>query len=567
VRLEGVRYSYAREGEPDVLRDVSLEVAEGQVVLVTGPTAAGKTTLCRCANGLIPHHYGGRLQGKVTVAGTYDSREYGVPALSKLVGVMFQEPATQLFAPTVEDELAFGPANYGVPLDEIARRRERLLDLTRLGRHRGRNPHQISGGEQQACALASILMMEPAVLVLDEPTSNIDPVGSRVLLELVARLAEEQGRTLVVVEHKLEELAHLADRLVVMQEGRVVHEGPVREVLERVEEIERLGVHVPQVTLLAARLRAAGWPIPHLPLDVPEAEAALRPLVEASRLAAAEPPPAPRPTGEVVVEVRGLEHRYPNGALALRGVDVQVRRNEFVAVLGQNGSGKTTLVKHLNGLLQPTAGEVRVLGRDAARTPVHELAAKVGLIFQDPNSQICKTRVFEEIAFGPRNLGLPAAEVEERAREAAARLDVDHLLDRNPFTISVGDKQRVAVAGVLAMRPSILVLDEPTTGQDLRRSKDIMDLARELHRSGTTVIVITHDMTLAAEYCDRVVLMIDGVKAADGPTREVFADRELLERASLRPPQVAELGLRLGAPAPWLTVEEALVAVSTARAV
>jgi energy-coupling factor transport system ATP-binding protein len=562
------RVTYAYRGGDTIVRDVSLALEEGKVVLVTGPSGAGKTTICRAANGLIPHEFKGTFGGKVTIAGRYDSRNLGVSSLSKIVGVLSQDPETQLFNPSVEDEIVFGACNYGLPVDTIRERTERLLNLTRLGHHRRKNPHNLSGGQQQACALASILAFEPLVLVLDEPTSNIDPIGSQQVLDLVARLAREENRTTLLVEHKIEELADLVDEMIVIDRGEILHRGTVREVLEHVEYIDSVGLSVPQVTLLCARLRTVGWSVEELPIGVEEAVRVLSLLVDQGTLnRTPEPPPrrAQHESDEVVVSIGGLSHVYQDGTRALHDVDLEIRRGEFVGILGQNGSGKTTLVKHFNALLKPTEGTVIVAGLDTRKASIAEMALAVGYIFQNPDAQIFKMKVEEELAFGPQNVGLSEGEVGRRIKEAAEDLEISHLMDKNPFFLSKGEKQRVAVAAVMAMHPDILVLDEPTTGQDFKRAKEIMDLAVRLHDEGQTVVVITHDMNLAAEYCDRVVIMEGGRVLLDAPTREAFLAEEELNASSLRPPQVTVLGKALGYPHAWLTVDEAVETLGHAK--
>ena len=566
LNYEKFTFAYGEEGT-DVVQDISISLPEGHVLLITGPSGAGKTTICRAANGLIPHEFKGKMGGRVTIAGRYNSRQFGVSALSKIVGSLQQDPDTQLFNPTVEEEIVFGACNYGLPAEVIRQRAAYLLELTRLTAHRRKNPHNLSGGQQQSCALAAILSFDPATLILDEPTSNIDPIGSQEVLALVARLAREEGRTTLLVEHKLEELVHLVDEMIVMDKGKILHRGPVGEVLEHVEYIDSVGLSVPQVTLLAARLRTAGWPIDTLPLDVEEAVATLRPLIGHEALAHLPEPPPRRVQHnyeEVVVDIRQLRHTYKDGTVAVRDLDLTVRRGEFIAILGQNGSGKTTLVKHLNGLLKPTSGTVTVAGLDTRKASINDMAMTVGFIFQNPDTQICKMKVYDELAFGLRNVGLPTAEIDQRVKQAAEELEITHLLDKNPFLLSMGEKQRVAVAAVLAMRPSILVLDEPTTGQDFKRAKEIMDLAVRLHEEGQTIIVITHDMNLAAEYCDRVIIMAGGQAILDAPTRQAFCTQDALRTSSLRPPQVTQLGRALGYASAWLTVDEALASLNDA---
>jgi len=560
-------FAYGDEGA-DVVQDISLNLVKGHILLITGPSGAGKTTICRAANGLIPHEFKGKMRGQITVNGKYNSRKYGVSSLSKLVGLLQQDPDTQLFNPTVEEEIVFGACNYGLPAKTIRQRTEYLLELTRLTAHRRKNPHNLSGGQQQSCALAATLSFEPTILILDEPTSNIDPIGSREVLALVARLAREEERTTLLVEHKLEELVHLVDEMIIMDQGKILHRGTVREVLERVEYIDSVGLSVPQVTLLASQLRTARWPIDALPLDVDEAISTLKPLIDPAALKR-HPEPPPRRIQhnyeDVIIDINQLTHTYKDGTTALHDLSLHIRRGEFVAILGQNGSGKTTLVKHLNGLLKPTSGSVTVAGLDTRKASINEMAMTVGYIFQNPDTQICKLKTYDELAFGLKNVGLSAAEVDQRVKQAAEELEITYLLDKNPFLLSMGEKQRIAVAAVLAMRPSILVLDEPTTGQDFKRAKEIMDLAVRLHETGQTIIVITHDMNLAAEYCDRVVVMAGGKMILDAPVREAFQNHEALSTSSLHPPQVTLLGQALGYQSALLTVDEAFAVLNSAR--
>ena len=553
------RVSYAYRGGDTIVRDVSLALEEGKVVLVTGPSGAGKTTICRAANGLIPHEFKGRLEGSVTIAGRYDSRDMGVSSLSKVVGVLSQDPETQLFNPTVEDEIVFGACNYGLPVDTIRDRTERLLGLTRLGPHRRKNPHNLSGGQQQACALASILAFEPLVLVLDEPTSNIDPIGSQQVLDLVAQLAREENRTTLLVEHKIEELADLVDEMIVIDKGEILHRGTVREVLEHVEYIDSVGLSVPQVTLLSARLRTAGWSIEELPIGVEEAAGVLSPLIDRETLnRAPEPPPrrAQHESEEVVVSIAGLSHVYQDGTRALRDVDLEISRGEFVGILGQNGSGKTTLVKHFNGLLKPTEGSVRVGGEETVEQGIRRLGQWVGYVFQNPDHQIFSDTVFDEVAFGPRIREMEEDEVEERVLEALAAVGMEGRGYEDPFGLAKGERQRVAVASVLAVRPEVMILDEPTTGLDYAEQRSMMDLVQRLNEANSTIIVVTHTMWVVAEYAHRAMVVRDGKVSLSGTVREVFAQEEELRDAFLRPPHIVSLGNSLGFPI--LSVEEML---------
>ena len=560
VSLEKVSYTYSGGTRP-ALEAIELRVRQGEILMISGPSGAGKTTLCRCLNGLIPHYFRGKLEGNVIISGT-NTRVSTISALSHVVGLLFQDPSSQLVNPTVTDEVAFGPENYGVAPHEIRTRVTKALELMRLKGYEERGPHSLSGGEQQACALAAIVAMDPSIYVLDEPTSNLDPIGSAKVLNLMADLAQQQKRTMIIVEHKMEELLHLVDRLVVLHKGSVVLEGKPRELLEDIELMEKIGLKPPQVALLASKLRAKSPSLP-IPMTLDEAvavfrkafatRARIRPVIEKQDQHLS--------VTETIIEVKDLWHIYPAGTIALKGVTLNLHRGEFTAIIGQNGSGKTTLVKHFNGLLKPTRGTVLVFGTDTTNAAIADLSRKVGYCFQNPDHQVCCETVKKELEFGPRNLQVPEDEIQKRVKEVATAVGLQEILDVNPFSVSKGERQRITVASLLTMSPDVLVVDEPTTGQDYRMGREMMEFYKQLNEAGgKTIIVITHDMNIAAEYVKRVIVLKEGQVLADGPTREVFAQTELLQTTYLKPPQITRLGQLLneyGMPENVLTVDEA----------
>ncbi len=560
VSLEKVSYTYSGGTRP-ALEAIELRVRQGEILMISGPSGAGKTTLCRCLNGLIPHYFRGKLEGNVIISGT-NTRVSTISALSHVVGLLFQDPSSQLVNPTVTDEVAFGPENYGVAPHEIRTRVTKALELMRLKGYEERGPHSLSGGEQQACALAAIVAMDPSIYVLDEPTSNLDPIGSAKVLNLMADLAQQQKRTMIIVEHKMEELLHLVDRLVVLHKGSVVLEGKPRELLEDIELMEKIGLKPPQVALLASKLRAKSPSLP-IPMTLDEAvavfrkafaaRARIRPIIEKQDQHLS--------VTETIIEVKDLWHIYPAGTIALKGVTLNLHRGEFTAIIGQNGSGKTTLVKHFNGLLKPTRGTVLVFGTDTTNAAIADLSRKVGYCFQNPDHQVCCETVKKELEFGPRNLQVPEDEIQKRVKEVATAVGLQEILDVNPFSVSKGERQRITVASLLTMSPDVLVVDEPTTGQDYRMGREMMEFYKQLNEAGgKTIIVITHDMNIAAEYVKRVIVLKEGQVLADGPTREVFAQTELLQTTYLKPPQITRLGQLLneyGMPENVLTVDEA----------
>ena len=568
IELRNVSYKYPG-ADFYALRDISLRVKRGEVLLITGPTGAGKTTLCYILNGLVPHFFGGTFEGEARVLG-YNVLETPVGFLATKVGMVFSDPLSQLVSATVEDEVAFGLENLGLPEEEIVRRVREALKYVGLYHLRNRPPYTLSGGEQQAVALASILVMEPEIYVLDEPTANLDPIGTLRILDLLKRLSRERGKTIIVVEHKLEEMAEIADRMIVMNGGKIIAEGTPREILtHQAEHLHGLGLEAAHIPLLVQRLVGKGVikKPDSIPLTLSEGVKFFDRLLSSGELTirsekVQEPNGGARAGGEPIITVENLVHVYPGGTMALKGVSVEVYRGDFLAIIGQNGSGKTTLVKHFNGLLKPTRGKVRVFGMDVEETPTSELVKRVGYIFQDPDRQLFTRRVRDELAFGPKNIGVPPDEIEERIRDVSRKLRIEHLLDREPYSLGKGEKQRVAIASILVMNPEVVILDEPTTGQDPRNRREIMDTMKMLHKEGKTIVFITHDMNLVAEYANRCIVMSDGRILLQGTPREVFSKVDILRTTRLKPPTITSLFMELSKSYPIretiLTLDEAV---------
>lgn len=567
IIFNNVTYTYPASKNP-ALSNIDLKVRQGEILLVTGPTGSGKTTLCSCVNGFIPHFYAGELKGTVIV-NNQDTKQSSVGILSSRVGLLFQDPFSQLVSATVEDEVAFGPENLGLPIEEINSRVDESLRYVRLEKYRENSPSALSGGQQQACALAAIFAMKPDIYVLDEPTSNLDPIGTSMIFNLIKDLAEKEKKTIIIVEHKLAQLVDIVHRVIVLKDGQIALTGRPREVLaEKAEVLEELGLHPPRLSLLAQKLQNHGLKLVTVPLTLDEtyetisnalkripSDSILR-HTDSSTMVSSE---------EIVIQVRDLTHQYPTGTLALKGVSLDIHKGDFLAIIGQNGSGKTTLAKHFNGLLKPTSGTVLVYGLDVATTPSYSLVSRVGYVFQNPNHQLFSTKVSNELAFGCRNVGMSSEKVKERIEETAHLLELEKYLDERPYSLSQGVKQRVSIAAILAMNPDVLVIDEPTTGQDPRRSREIMDLMKKLHSAGKTIIIITHDMDLVCEYAKRVIVMNDGRILVQGTPRDVFTKPEILREAFLAQPPILELFNRLRKdfrlPEAVLTVEEAVDAL------
>lgn len=553
----GFRYESA-EGQQ--LRDLTFTVMPGERVAVMGETGAGKTTLAMSLNGLVPHHHDGHVTGSLRVVGL-DVGTAAIHDLVRQVGLVMQDPESQITGRHARDDVAVGPANLGLPRQEVFARVAAALARVGMTELADRDTVQMSGGQQQRLAIAGILAMDPQLLVLDEPTSELDPAGTAQVFDVVHQIAADAGRTVVLVEHEPEHVAAWADRLLVLLEGVLVFDGAPHEFFSDPARAAAAGLRLPGAADAVRALRDAGL-VPGtgtLPMDV---DAALAEIAPHAPVTASPRTPVAAPgasalieTGDAVVRTVGLSHRYPSGVEALTEVDVTLRRGEFVALLGRNGAGKTTFARHLNGLLRPTAGEVLVHGAPTGDRKLHELATDVGYVFQNPDHQIFAASVREEIGFGLKNLGRSSEQIEQRVHQVLAQVGMPEVVDLHPYRLGKGQRQRLAVASVLALEPEILVIDEPTTGQDWTGSVAMMDLVAELNAAGHTILMITHDMLLAARYARRAIVFVGGRVRADLPIEEVFSDPDLLEEAHLRPPQLTELALRLGLP-PVATAED-----------
>jgi energy-coupling factor transport system ATP-binding protein len=553
VEIQNLSYRYRGRSEA-ALRGVDLEVGEGEFVVIMGPSGAGKSTLCVALNGLIPHFLRGRMEGEVLVRGR-STREGRVGEFAREVGIVFQDFEAQLFSTNVTLEVAFGPENFAVDREEMVRRIESVLGRVRLEGFENRQPATLSGGQKQRLAIASVLAIEPRILCLDEPTTDLDPVGKLGVFEIAGELKEREDVTLIVVEHETEETLD-ADRIVVLRDGEIACDRPAREVLRNVELLEESGVMPLQVARFFAGL---GVPEEERPLTPEEGieefrRRELSVIGEHHRKMVEADEKREEGYGEPLIEVKGLSHRYPNGVVALEGVDLEVRRGEFLAVLGQNGSGKTTLVKHFNGLLHPTEGSVRVGDEEVAKQGMLKLGQWVGYVFQNPDHQIFSDTVFDEVAFGPKLRNLAEDEIKERVGEALEAVGLSGYEQEDPFGLTKGERQRVAVASVLAVQPEVLILDEPTTGLDYSEQRSMMDLVKRLNEAGSTIIAVTHTMWVVAEYAHRAAVVRDGKVVLNGTVREVFSREEELLEASLRPPHITAFGNDLGYPV--LTVDE-----------
>ena len=582
IECRGVSFSY--DGVTPALDGINLNIEDGEFFCILGGNGSGKSTFAKHLNALLQPD-----AGTVRINGMDASDPELVYDIRSTAGVVFQNPDDQLVATLVEDDVAFGPENLGVPSAQIARRvREALKGVGLVGFER-HETHALSGGQKQRVALAGVLAMEPRVLILDEASSMLDPRGRKGLMK-ACRALHDRGMTIVMITHFMEEAAE-ADRVAVFQAGRVAMLGKPEEILTRADELAQLNLDMPASCCLGRALREKGVSVCAQVRETDMVAEIAQAYAERSGTDIAGQPSASDShvldngssaadgiaASEPVIEISHLSHSYslsarerrrlrkrsttadasskqalwgndPNSPWALRDVSLTVRRGEFLGLAGHTGSGKSTLVQHLNGLIRPQEGSVNALGLDLSnKKDAAAVKAKVGVVFQYPERQLFAETVAQDVAFGPRNLGLPEDEVARRVASSLARvgLDLAAIGDKNPFELSGGQQRRVAFAGVLAMEPEVLVLDEPMAGLDPAARGDFLGLIDRLHREGLTVVMVSHSMDDLANCCDRIVVMNEGAVFAEGTPAQVFARADELKSIGLGVPAAQRMALAL----------------------
>lgn len=582
IECRGVSFSY--DGAVSALDGVDLNIEDGEFFCILGGNGSGKSTFAKHLNALLQPD-----AGTVRINGMDASDPELVYDIRSTAGMVFQNPDDQLVATLVEDDVAFGPENLGVPSAQIAQRvREALKGVGLVGFER-HETHALSGGQKQRVALAGVLAMEPRVLILDEASSMLDPRGRKGLMK-ACRALHDRGMTIVMITHFMEEAAE-ADRVAVFRAGRVAMLGTPEEILTRADELAQLNLDMPASCCLGRTLRAKGVPVcaqvreADMVAEIAQTYAERSGAGTAGQSSASDSHVLDNASSaadgiaasEPVIEISHLSHSYslsarerrrwrkrsttadasskqalwgndPNSPWALRDVSLTVRRGEFLGLAGHTGSGKSTLVQHLNGLIRPQEGSVCALGLDLSnKKDAAAVKAKVGVVFQYPERQLFAEIVAQDVAFGPRNLGLPQDEVARRVASSLARvgLDLAAIGDKSPFELSGGQQRRVAFAGVLAMEPEVLVLDEPMAGLDPAARRDFLKLICRLHDEGLTVVMVSHSMDDLANCCDRIVVMNEGAVFAEGTPAQVFAHADELKSIGLGVPAAQRMALAL----------------------
>lgn len=591
IKAAKLAYDYLRYGEegeePEINRaidDVDLDVEEGQFIAILGHNGSGKSTLAKHINGLLVPS-----EGTLWVDHMDTSSLDDIWKIRQKAGMVFQNPDNQIIGTVVEEDVGFGPENLGVPTDEIWKRVDESLEAVGMTAYRHHSPNKLSGGQKQRVAIAGVMAMRPKCIVLDEPTAMLDPNGRKEVLKAVRELNQKEKVTVILITHYMEEVV-FADDVYVMDSGHVVMHATPREIFSQVDELKKYRLDVPQVTLLAHELHKTGLPIPEGILTIQElvdelnkkelqvpvgwekikmkdSDSTVNSAIGATEWKKAGEQPQ---NGAESIRMEHVYYTYSPGTAyemhALKDINLEIPQGQFVGVIGHTGSGKSTLIQHFNGLVRPTQGHIYFEGQDiwAERFPLRGLRSQVGLVFQYPEHQLFETDVLTDVCFGPKNQNLTQEECEERAKEALTHVGLDEsYYAKSPFELSGGQKRRVAIAGVLAMNPKVLILDEPTAGLDPQGRDEILDQIASLHETrGITIILVSHSMEDIAKYVDRIIVMNHGEKVYDDAPKKVFAHYKELEKIGLAAPQItyimhalAEKGMEVDTSA--TTVEEA----------
>ncbi|GGB43519.1 hypothetical protein GCM10011409_21380 [Lentibacillus populi] len=572
IEVKGLKYKYP-DTEKLVLDNVSFTIEKGEFIGLIGRNTAGKSTLCFALSGLVPHFFKGAYGGKVMLDGM-EVKQHGMPDIVSKVGLVFENPFSQISGAkfNVFDEIAFGLENIGLERKEMIDRIEESLTLLNISDLREKNPFELSGGQMQRVAIASVIVMKPEVIILDEPTSQLDPQSSEEVFKVVENLTRE-GITIIMAEHKMEKVAQYADKVLLLDDGkRIAYDSPAA--IFSLEDLFNYGVTPPVITRMAKKLGIKNPETGHYPVTIEEVQGELAKEMEKhagqkaiikenrsgsnvcqtqSRSGAEESRSigvqnrsgTDEKRSKSELKVMDLHYSYIEDIEVLKGIDLTFK-DLSTGIIGQNGAGKTTFVKLLKGLLNPTKGKILLDGKNITESTAAGIAKQIGMVFQNPNDQIFKNKVIEEVKFGALNVGQREGDAEANAINALQKVGLDEYKEKNPYDLNLSERKMISIASILSMNTDVLIFDEPTMGQDYAGKEKIKHIIEELRRAGKLVICILHDMDFAAEVFERIVVFNQGQVLLDGDPRNVFSNEPVLKHAGLEQPYVMRIAKRLG---------------------
>lgn len=567
IQLSDVSFTYLHTEKP-ALSNINLEIQEGTITAIIGQTGAGKSTLLQLLDALIPSIIPGDLSGKISIL-NQDILNMETPQLAQNINVVFEDPVLQIVGLTVEEDVSFGPANLHRPLQEILDSVSKALEATRLRGYEKRNPHTMSGGEQQLLAIAGILAMHPKIILLDEPVAMLDPQGKTEVLNVIQQLRDKLGVTIVITESgtDIESICEFSDQVVLLQNGRILAKEPATALFANKELMEETRFKVPQVTRLAWKLEKGQ--LSSVPTTLQQGIQYVEDKIQHKMIFTVKDRnelicnSKEYQDGETAIVVKNLHHEFPGDppVYALKGINLTINRGEMVALLGQNGSGKTTFAYHLVGIEKPTNPDATILvdGLDVIHSPMTQVVRRINYLFQNPSNQIFCETFGNEVSFGPKQIGLNPQEIKERTLTSLSMVGLEKYYNHYTMNCTRSEETLLSLASVLAMDPQILICDEPTGGLDKVAAEKVMGILTKLQQEGRTILIITHDMELAAKYANRIIVLRKGEVLLDGKPKDIFTQTQILESAKLFPPQIMRLAQNLSkfnVPNDILTIEE-----------
>ena len=543
ISFEDFGFQYTAQAEP-TLYDINLQIRKGEKVLIAGPSGCGKSTLAHCINGLVPNSYPGKATGKLTICGK-NALELGLFGLSKIVGTVLQDSDGQFIGLTVAEDIAFALENDCIPTEEMHREVERIAELVDVKRVLKHAPHEISGGQKQRVGLGGVMVGQVDVLLFDEPLANLDPATGKQAIVLIDEIQKRTGCAVIIIEHRVEDVLYCpVDRVIVMGDGRIQYDGDPDTLLCS-ELLQRKGIREP---LYVTALKYAGVELTAdmRPSYLPELKLSQQQKEQVQSWFDKQPAPEAAPEQDVLLRVENLDFTYEGGHHALRGINAIVHKGEMLSIVGTNGAGKSTFSKVVCGFENAQSGILELEGVDLNTLSIKERADHIGYVMQNPNQMISKTQIFDEVALGLRNRGVSEEEIRPRVEETLKICGLYPFRNWPVSALSYGQKKRVTIASILVLKPEMILLDEPTAGQDLKHYTEIMDFLSELNHQGVTVVLITHDMHLMLEYTPRAIVFNAGRVIADKSAAEVLNSPDIVDAAHLKETSLYHLSAACG---------------------
>ena len=544
IEFENFSFQYRVQSSP-TLKNINLCIYEGEKVLIVGPSGSGKSTLAHCINGLVPNIYKGQLSGNLKIKGE-NALKHNLFKRSNYVGTVLQNPDDQFIGLTVGEDIAFKLENLEVPQAEMKSIVNEVSTLVDIKTHLKSAPHELSGGQKQRVTLAGVMVDDIDILLFDEPLANLDPAAGEQTMSLIDEISRKTHKTIVIIEHRLEDVLQACiDRIIVMNEGCIIADMTPNELLAS-NLLSQIGIREPlYVTALKyanCEILASMNPQSLNQMDLSRCQEALHRWYDQTEIQ------KERNQEDILLEFKKVCFGYQSDSLTLKDVSFQIRKGEMLSLVGKNGAGKSTISKLISGFYQPISGTILLNGEDMGTQTIKERADKIGLVMQNPNQMISKTKIFDEVALGLRVRGISETEVQERVIETLKICGLYPYRNWPISALSFGQKKRVSIAAILVLNPELLILDEPTAGQDLRHYTEIMEFLVELDQRGITILMITHDMHLMLEYTTRAIVITNGEVLADTSTWHVLTDDQLIEASHLKKTSLYQLAMQTGLP-------------------